>query len=113
MNHPGVHGERETKGTVTLPKLTSAMLQTAGPPKRREREKKRKERRESERERSAFKTLRRRENKVVQNSQKLYSRGWDGHRKHRSIDVDISTGEWREKEQRERGRDSSGECCID
>lgn len=32
VNHPGVHGERETKGTVTLPKLTSAMLQTAGPP---------------------------------------------------------------------------------
>lgn len=32
VNHPGVHGERETKGPVTLPKFTSAALQTAGPP---------------------------------------------------------------------------------
>lgn len=27
VNHPGAHGEKETKGTVTLLKLTSAKLQ--------------------------------------------------------------------------------------
>lgn len=82
VNHPGAHGERETKGTVTLPKLTSAMLQTAGPP--------------------ALKTLYERTRQWLAKIPRSCTR-WDEHRKHHSIDVDISTGEWRE-----RNRERSG-----
>lgn len=98
VNHPGVHGERETKGTVALPKLTSAMLPTAGPPLFPNIPPSKK---------TAFKTLHQR-TRSCKYSQKLYSE-WDGRRKHHSIDVDISRGEWRERN-RERQQEES---CID